>query len=187
MDCEEDMLDNLQRIRAQNPGAITWLYRNGVKALPWFTSVRTLLEVGRLRTSGGGSSGTRHRHDPSAPLQDPAYWGFFMPYANCSSAPGVYVCGPNATANLYHDFEQTPSGDCGAGVQCGAERAGQARGRGCLGLAPLPTASSSPLLRPRPQASTSSTTAMRASGRGSCRATSSARRPWTAPTSTAST
>ena len=30
-----------------------------------------------------------------------------MPYKGCSPAPGVYVCGPNATQNLYHDFEQT--------------------------------------------------------------------------------
>lgn len=94
MDCEENMLYNLQQIRSKNPSAITWLYRNGVKALPWFTSVRKLLE-------------------------NPSYWGFFMPYANCSSSPGVYICGPNATTNLYHDFEQTPTGDCGEGVQCG--------------------------------------------------------------------
>jgi hypothetical protein len=33
--------------------------------------------------------------------------------------PGEYVCGPNATQNLYHDFEQTPHGDCGLGVECG--------------------------------------------------------------------
>jgi hypothetical protein len=45
MDCEENMLYNLQQIRSKNPSAITWLYRNGVKALPWFTSVRKLLEV----------------------------------------------------------------------------------------------------------------------------------------------
>lgn len=37
MDCEEDMLQNLKAIRGQNPTAITWLYRNGIKALPWFT------------------------------------------------------------------------------------------------------------------------------------------------------
>lgn len=37
VDCEEDMLTNLKAIRGQHPSAITWLYRNGVKALPWFT------------------------------------------------------------------------------------------------------------------------------------------------------
>lgn len=39
VDCEEDMLANLKAIRGQNPTAITWLYRNGIKALPWFTCV----------------------------------------------------------------------------------------------------------------------------------------------------
>jgi hypothetical protein len=48
-------------------------------------------------------------------LQDPAFWGFFLPYANCTR----YECGPNATANLYHDKLQTPRGDCGLGVECG--------------------------------------------------------------------
>lgn len=72
------------------------VYRNGIKALPWFTTVRQRLE-------------------------DRAHWGWFMPLAGCSPAPGVYVCGPNATQNLYHDFEQTPSRalDCGRGVECG--------------------------------------------------------------------
>ena len=51
MNNEENMLANLVAIRQANPNAITWLYRNGIKALPWFTSVRTKLE-------------------------DPAYWGW---------------------------------------------------------------------------------------------------------------
>ena len=42
-----------------------------------------------------------------------------MPLAGCMPSPGNYVCGPNATTNLYHDFEQTPRGDCGVGVECG--------------------------------------------------------------------
>jgi hypothetical protein len=36
-------------------------------------------------------------------------------YGNCTSLD----CGPNATQNLYHDFEETPRGDCGIGVECG--------------------------------------------------------------------
>ena len=54
-------------------------------------------------------------------LEDRSQWGLFMPLAGCSPAPGVYTCGPNATTNLYHDYEQTPprSGDCGVGVECG--------------------------------------------------------------------
>ena len=33
-----------------------------------------------------------------------------MPYKGCMPTPGVYVCGPNATQNLYHDFEETSVG-----------------------------------------------------------------------------
>ena len=94
MNVEEDMRENMEQVKAINPLTKTWVYRNGIKALPWHTSVRTKLE-------------------------DRQYWGYFMPYANCSTSPGVYVCGPNATMNLYHDFEQTPTGNCGVGVQCG--------------------------------------------------------------------
>merc|ERR1711871_1122630 len=47
------------------------------------------------------------------------YWGWFMPKKGCMPRPGVYTCGNTATANLYHDFEQTPHGDCGKGVECG--------------------------------------------------------------------
>ena len=68
--------------------------RNGVKALPWHTTVRKLLE-------------------------DRAQWGLFMPLAGCMPEPGNYICGPNATQNLYHDFEETPRGDCGVGIECG--------------------------------------------------------------------
>ena len=52
-------------------------------------------------------------------LEDKAQWGHFMPLAGCMPQPGNYVCGPNATQNLFHDFEQTPRGDCGSGVECG--------------------------------------------------------------------
>jgi hypothetical protein len=126
MSAEEFMLDNIRAIRALNPLVWGWVYvraplpglrtpctrsffspthpparphalrlkRNGIKALPWHTTVRKLLE-------------------------DRAQWGLFMPLAGCMPEPGEYVCGPNATQNLYHDFEQTPKGDCGVGVECG--------------------------------------------------------------------
>ena len=42
-----------------------------------------------------------------------------MPKKGCMPSPGHYVCGESATANLYHDYEQTPHGDCGRGVECG--------------------------------------------------------------------
>ncbi len=52
-------------------------YRNAIKALPWFTSVRDK-------------------------LLDKAYWGWFLAFKGCNPAPGVYTCGDNATLNLYH-------------------------------------------------------------------------------------
>jgi hypothetical protein len=94
MTAEEDMVANMAAVKAVDPTTLTWVYRNGAKALPWHTSVRTLLE-------------------------DKAQWGLFMPLAGCMPTPGHYICGPNATQNLYHDFQQTPKGDCGLGVECG--------------------------------------------------------------------
>lgn len=80
MTAEEDMVANMAAVKAVDPSTLTWVYRNGAKALPWHTSVRTLLE-------------------------DRANWGIFMPLAGCMPSPGHYVCGPNATQNLYHDYE----------------------------------------------------------------------------------
>ena len=46
-------------------------------------------------------------------LQDQTKWGWFIPYAGCRSNTGEYTCKNNvtgkvdATANLYHDEEQT--------------------------------------------------------------------------------
>ena len=88
------MLENILAIREQNPNMWGWVYRNGIKALVWHTTVRELIE-------------------------DKSQWGLFMPLKGCMPSPGEYVCGPNATQNLYHDFEQTPKGDCGEGVECG--------------------------------------------------------------------
>jgi hypothetical protein len=90
MSCEETLLAQAEATHALNPAAKQFVYRNAIKALPWFSSVREKLE-------------------------DRAWWGWFLPFANCTA----HTCGPNATQNLYHDFEQTPRGDCGAGVECG--------------------------------------------------------------------
>ena len=119
-------------------------YRNGIKALPWHTSVRKLLE-------------------------DKSRWGMFMPLAGCMPTPGNYVCGPNATQNLYHDFEQTPKGDCGAGIECGeceSDRCVRRRGL----AAPISRDRPSPSA-PAPQ--TSSITATRPSAIFSLASTSS--------------
>jgi hypothetical protein len=76
MSAEEDMFENAAAIKAVNPNALTFVYRNGVKALPWHTSVRNLLE-------------------------DKSQWGLFMPLAGCMPTPGHYICGNgSATDNL---------------------------------------------------------------------------------------
>lgn len=90
MNCEETLLAQAEATLALNAASKQFVYRNAIKALPWFTAVREKLE-------------------------NPAYWPWFLPYKNCTH----YECGPNATQNLYHDFLQTPRGDCGAGVECG--------------------------------------------------------------------
>jgi hypothetical protein len=90
MNCQETMVAQAEANKKSNPFSKQFVYRNAIKSLPWFTQVREK-------------------------LQDPAYWGWFLPYANCTK----YQCGPNATQNLYHDFLETPHGDCGEGVECG--------------------------------------------------------------------
>lgn len=127
MNCEETMLAKAKITHSLNPAAHAWVYRNSIKALPWFTLVREK-------------------------LANQAYWGWFLANKGCNPAPGVYTCGTTATVsgeggarvcgreegsaffadcarcylpllppqtNLYHDFEQTPRGDCGEGIECG--------------------------------------------------------------------
>ena len=83
------LVEQAARNKAKNPAARVFVYRNIVKALPWY------LEVSQL-------------------LMDQQYWGYFIPYADCRTAAGEYVCQNNVTgavdagANLYHDHEQTP-------------------------------------------------------------------------------
>ena len=65
MSVEEFMLDNVLAIKKVNPKTIGWVYRNGIKALPWHTSVRKLME-------------------------QRSQWGLFMPKKGCMPAPGHY-------------------------------------------------------------------------------------------------
>ena len=90
MDCDGMLVTQAARNKAANPTARVFVYRNIVKALPWLTQVREL-------------------------LQDRHHWGFFIPFDGCRHATtGEYVCRNNvtgaidATANLYHDQKQTP-------------------------------------------------------------------------------
>jgi len=45
MDCQERLVTQVKRVKAINPDTKTFVYRNLVKALPWYTSVREKLEV----------------------------------------------------------------------------------------------------------------------------------------------
>jgi len=119
MDAEKYLQKQAATIKAQDPKKKVWVYRNLVKALPWFGSVREK-------------------------LSDPAYSGFFVrfgtaPAAN-GSVPGANVpaCDTNYSpprcSSLYHDQVQSPQHphgsllqgscpdapcDCGEGVPCG--------------------------------------------------------------------
>ena len=123
MDCDTLLVEQAARNKAHNPTTKVFVYRNIVKALPWNTQVRRL-------------------------LQDKANWGWFLPYDGCLIS-GEYTCKNNntgeidASANLWHDEVQTPGWtgggtggpdgvchgdsigntgkgcDCGAGVSCG--------------------------------------------------------------------
>jgi hypothetical protein len=108
MICEELLLQQAQAVRKANPNTKSFIYRNGVKALPWFTGVREK-------------------------LQDPQYSGFFLKFSGNNNYH-VPTCdndwSPPRCSEFYHDQDQTPhhpSGDgscvgacdCGDGVPCG--------------------------------------------------------------------
>ena len=91
MDCEELMVEQVKQTVAASPGTKAFVYRNMIKALPWFTSVREK-------------------------LTDPAYGAWFMNFSDAvvanHSAAHVPVCDANydppRCSNFYHDQSQTP-------------------------------------------------------------------------------
>eukprot|EP01084_Bolivina_argentea_P290418 498858_1 len=109
MDCQERLLTQAQTIKKINPSTKIWVYRNLIKALPWFTDVREK-------------------------IVDPNYSGWFLKFKN----NGPYNVPPctNTTINgkttdkcssMYHDQGQTPkypglchaTCDCGISLPCG--------------------------------------------------------------------
>lgn len=108
MNAEELLVEQANILKAANPSQHVWIYRNIVKALPWFSTVR-------------------------AKLQDPAYSGFFLNFVPEGFFPNgsyhVPQCDnnfdPPLCTNYYHDQEQTPGfpsgdGNCSApGCDCG--------------------------------------------------------------------
>lgn len=61
MDAEEDMVANMAAVKAVDPSTLTWVYRNGAKALPWHTTVRRLLEDRSQWGLFGARGATGHR------------------------------------------------------------------------------------------------------------------------------
>lgn len=87
MDCEERLVTQATMTKKINPNAKVFSYRNIVKALPWFTSIRTKLD-------------------------DPAYSGFFLKFKPGGFFPNgsyhVPACTGKKCSIFYHDQEQTP-------------------------------------------------------------------------------
>lgn len=88
MDCEERLLQQARMTKALNPSSRVFVYRNLVKALPWFTSVREKLD-------------------------DPRYSGWFLRFNSTAprSSHHVPACAAENSSKcslFYHDQEQTP-------------------------------------------------------------------------------
>ena len=115
MDCEERLARQAKLTKSENEASKVFVYRNIVKALPWFSSVRKILD-------------------------DPAYAGFFLRFDPVRK--GAYhvpdCAAENATkcSVFYHDQEQTPEvptsvhphpdGSCtGGACDCGAQPCGE--------------------------------------------------------------
>lgn len=106
MDCEERLVEQARRVKAINPNTKVFVYRNLVKALPWYTNVREK-------------------------LTDPAYAGWFLAFKPGGSLPNHTYHVPPCTAGkcsaLYHDQEQTPEhpGVCVQPCDCGSVPCGE--------------------------------------------------------------
>jgi len=96
MDCAELLLQQVAMTHSASSNTKIFVYRNRIKALPWFTTVRET-------------------------LTDPAYTKWFLPFGANSKPYHVPQCDnnykPPLCSNYYHDQEQTPGyphgdGDC---------------------------------------------------------------------------
>jgi hypothetical protein len=108
MDCEERLIDQVRLTKAANPATKVWVYRNLVKALPWYTTVWTKLAA-------------------------PAFDGWFLKFSGANNYH-VPPCDDNYDPPLcsahYHDIGQTPGhprgdGDCVEKCNCGGVPCGE--------------------------------------------------------------
>jgi len=97
MNCAELLLQQVDTTTKASPGTTVYVYRNSIKALPWYTSVREK-------------------------LTDPAYLKWFLNFTK-TGTPHVPKCDDNykppLCSDYYHDQSQTPEyphgdGDCSA-------------------------------------------------------------------------
>ena len=99
MNCEEMLVEQVEKTTAASPDTTVWVYRNGMKALPWYTLVRKK-------------------------VTDPKYAKWFMSFSPAvianHSAAHVPVCDTNydppRCSDLYHDQSQTPGYPHGDGI-----------------------------------------------------------------------
>jgi hypothetical protein len=86
MTCQETLIEQATEIKTQTPTTKVFVYRNLVKALPWYTSVREK-------------------------MTDPAYAGWFLRFGDQPTLNGTYhqpPCTGEKCSVFYHDQEQTP-------------------------------------------------------------------------------
>ena len=108
MDCQERLVTQAQMVKAKNPRVRTFVYRNIVKALPWYTQVREKLE-------------------------DPNYAGWFLRFRDYPAANASYhvpACTAGQCSQFYHDQSQTPEhphgdGSCVDACDCGSVPCGE--------------------------------------------------------------
>eukprot|EP01116_Phalansterium_solitarium_P006392 TRINITY_DN1868_c0_g3_i1.p1 TRINITY_DN1868_c0_g3~~TRINITY_DN1868_c0_g3_i1.p1 ORF type:complete len:413 (+),score=136.21 TRINITY_DN1868_c0_g3_i1:257-1495(+) len=93
MDCEERLLTQAKMVKAANPNAKVWVYRNSIKALPWFSSVRNILQNPDYAPWFLKFSGENNYHVP-----------------DCDNNYSPPLC-----SKLYHDQVQTPGYPTGDG------------------------------------------------------------------------
>lgn len=95
MDCQERLVEQVKRIKERNNKTRVFVYRNIVKALPWYTDVREKLD-------------------------DPRYAGWFLRFKDgVHGSYHVPPCSGAKCSEFYHDPLQSPREDgCGKGP-CG--------------------------------------------------------------------
>merc|ERR1712070_408890 len=106
MDCQERLVRQAMAVKKINPHTKVFVYRNLVKALPWYTDVRIKLD-------------------------DPAYSGWFLKFKDgINGSYHVPACTGRKCSPFYHDQDQTPEyphgdGSCTEECDCGDQPCGE--------------------------------------------------------------